>query len=151
MQDRATPIKHPSSQNDTRCNLSWGIPSRHCSLPSTQEHLGNSSWVPAGAPPSYRTNPVWNCPELELTPALNSTALNLGFGEPLPGGTAVIKDRGETFLITSCLVLCKGHCFLSISHSDWFTPDIIVPCLAVSTFFSHLSSSPVFSASRSAQ
>ena len=37
---------------------------------------------------------------LELTPALNSTAwtgLNLGFGEPLPGDTAVIKDSGETF------------------------------------------------------
>lgn len=80
--------------------LKLGIPSRHHSLPSTQEHLGNSSWVPAGAPPSYRTNPVWNCPELELTPALNSTAwtgLNLGFGEPLPGDTAVIKDSGETF------------------------------------------------------
>ena len=38
-----------------------------------------------------------------------------------------------------------------MSHSDWFTPDNIVPYLAVSTFFSHPSSSPVFSATRSAR
>ena len=38
-----------------------------------------------------------------------------------------------------------------MSHLDWFTPDNIVPYLAISTFFSHLSSSPVFSASRSAR
>ena len=38
-----------------------------------------------------------------------------------------------------------------MSHSDWFTPDNIVPYLAVSTFFSHPPSSPVFSASSSAR
>lgn len=71
--------------------LKPGIPSQHSSLPSTGEHFGNSSWAPAGAPGS---EPSWSSP-----PALNSTAwagLNLGFGKPLLGDTAAIKDRGET-------------------------------------------------------
>ena len=55
-----------------------------------------------------------------------------------------------SLLNTACI-----HFYLDnravMSHSDWFTPDNIVPYLAVSTFFSHPPSSSVFSATRSAR
>ena len=60
-------------------------------------------------------------------------------------------QNGVYSLLNTAYIYFYLHNRAVMSHSDWFTPDNIVPYLAISTFFYHPSSSPVFSATRSAR
>ena len=61
------------------------------------------------------------------------------------------QQKGVYALLNTADMYFYLHNRAVMSHPDWFTPDNIVPYLAVSTFFYHPSSSPVFSATRSAR